>query len=52
MTKNPFETLIEEMNPDSAFVDNEKAAKLKRVVEMYQWTESCSTDEDDKETCK
>ena len=37
---------------DSKFGISVKAAKLKRVVEMYQWNESCETDEDDKETCK
>lgn len=36
---------------DSKFGISEKAVKLKRIVEMYQWTESCETDDDDKETC-
>ena len=36
---------------DSKFGINVKAVKLQRIVEMYQWNESCSTDEDDKETC-
>lgn len=36
---------------DTKFGINVKAAKLKRVVEMYQWKESCETDEDDKTTC-
>ncbi len=36
---------------DSKFGISEKAVKLKRIVEMYQWTESCETDENDKETC-
>jgi len=36
---------------DSKFGISIKAVKLKRVVEMYQWEESCKTDEDDKETC-
>lgn len=37
---------------DSKFGISVKAAKLQRIVEMYQWNESCETDEDDKETCK
>lgn len=32
MTKNPFETLIDELNPDAEFIDNEKAAKMKRKL--------------------
>lgn len=28
-----------------------KAAKLQRIVEMYQWDQKCETDEDDKEKC-
>ena len=36
---------------DSKFGISEKAVKLKRTVEMYQWDESCETDENDKETC-
>ncbi len=36
---------------DSKFGISVNAVKLKRVVEMYQWNESCKTDENDKETC-
>ncbi|MBO5529865.1 MAG: TMEM43 family protein [Bacilli bacterium] len=36
---------------DPKFGISEKAVKLKRIVEMYQWTESCETDDNDKETC-
>lgn len=32
MSKNPFETLIDELNPDGELVDNEKAAKMKRKL--------------------
>ena len=36
---------------DSKFGISVSAVKLQRVVEMYQWNESCSTDDDDKEVC-
>ena len=36
---------------DSKFGISEKAVKLKRIVEMYQWNESCETDDNDKQTC-
>ena len=36
---------------DSKFGISVKAVKLQRNVEMYQWDESCETDENDKETC-
>ena len=32
MTKNPFDVLIDELNPDGNFIDNEKAAKMKRKL--------------------
>ena len=36
---------------DSTFGIKVKAAKLERIVEVYQWVENCETDENDKETC-
>ena len=36
---------------DQKFGITVKAAKLRRNVEMYQWIEECTTDENDKETC-
>lgn len=36
---------------DSKFGISAKAVKLQRVVEMYQWDESCETDDDNNETC-
>lgn len=36
---------------DSKFGINQKAAKLLRTVEMYQWDEKCEKDDNDKETC-
>ena len=36
---------------DEKFNITAVAAKLHRVVEMYQWSESCETDENDKKTC-
>ena len=36
---------------DTKFGITAKAAKLKRVVEVYQWKESCTTDDNDNETC-
>ena len=36
---------------DGAFGVNVKAVKLKRNVEMYQWDEKCTTNDDDKTTC-
>ena len=32
MTKNPFDTLLEELDPESAYIDNEKAAKTRRKL--------------------
>ncbi len=32
MTKNPFDTLVDELNPDLHMVDNEKATKIKRKL--------------------
>lgn len=32
MTKNPYDTLIEALNPDGYLIDNEKAAKMKRQL--------------------
>lgn len=32
MTKNPFDVLVDELNPDGNFIDNEKAAKMKRKL--------------------
>lgn len=32
MTKNPFDTLIDELNPDGNFIDNERASKMKRKL--------------------
>lgn len=36
---------------DSKFGISTKSVKLKRIVEMYQWDESCKTDDNDKEEC-
>ena len=36
---------------DHKFSITVKGAKLRRNVEMYQWIEECTTDENDKETC-
>lgn len=36
---------------DSIFGINVKAAKLVRTVEIYQWEESCTTDDNDKKNC-
>lgn len=36
---------------DSTFGVKVKAVKLERNVEVYQWNESCETDDNDKETC-
>ena len=36
---------------DSIFGINAKAAKLIRTVEVYEWKEECTTDDNDKETC-
>ena len=36
---------------DSTFDISAKAAKLVRTVEVYQWEESCTTDENDNKTC-
>ena len=36
---------------DSKFNISVKAAKMKRVVEMYQWKESCETDDNDNKNC-
>lgn len=32
MTKNPFDTLIDELNPERCSIDNEKASKIKRKL--------------------
>lgn len=32
MQKNPFESLIDELNPDGNYIDNEKASKLRRKL--------------------
>lgn len=37
---------------DSKFNITMKAAKLQRKVEMYQWEESCTTDDNDKKDCE
>ncbi len=37
---------------DGKFNITIKAAKLERKVEMFQWDESCTTDEDDHKDCK
>lgn len=37
---------------DSRFGITIKGAKLKRNVEMYQWQEECTTDENEKKTCE
>ena len=37
---------------DTKFNVSAKAARMERKVEMYQWVESCETDEDDNKTCK
>ena len=36
---------------DETFGIKAKSIKLKRTVEMYQWEESCETDDKDKEKC-
>ena len=36
---------------DEKFGISASAAKMKRVVEMYQWKEKCETDEDDNKNC-
>lgn len=36
---------------DEDFNIKVQSAKMERVVEMYQWTESCTTDEDNHENC-
>lgn len=36
---------------DETFGIKAKSIKLKRTVEMYQWDESCETDDNDKEKC-
>ena len=36
---------------DDVFAVKAKSVKLVRTVEMYQWEESCSTDDNNKETC-
>ena len=36
---------------DSKFGISVKAAKMQRVVEMYQWQESCETDDNDNKNC-
>ena len=36
---------------DSIFGISAKAAKLVRTVEIYQWEESCTTDDNDKKNC-
>ena len=36
---------------DSKFGINVKAAKMGRVVEMYQWKENCETDDNDNKKC-
>ena len=36
---------------DDTFGINVKAVKMKRTVEMYQWQETCTTDDNDKTTC-
>ena len=43
--------LPEEEVKDPIFNVGIKTAKLERKVEIYQWKESCSTDDKDKETC-
>ena len=36
---------------DEKFGITAKAAKLERIVEMYQWEEKCETDDNDKKKC-
>ena len=43
-------TIDKKLNDDVFGVEVE-TAKLKRVVEVYQWVESCETDSDNNETC-
>lgn len=43
--------LPEEEVMDSVFGVSAKTSKLLRKVETYQWKESCSTDDNNKETC-
>ena len=45
-------TVSDETNlKDEKFGIAVNAIKMKRTVEMYQWSESCETDENDKKTC-
>ena len=45
-------TVSEDTNlKDSKFGIAVNAIKMKRTVEMYQWKESCETDDNDKKTC-
>ena len=51
MTKNPFDSIVEELNPDYVFVDNERAAKLKRKLAedvKKQLEVGVPTDQDEK----
>ena len=50
-TKGKISLEDTEVLKDSKFNITAKAAKLTRKVEMYQWEEKCSTDDDDKKTC-
>ena len=43
--------LLNDMVYDSEFNVSMKTGKLTRVVEMYQWTESCEDDSNGTETC-
>lgn len=54
MTKNPFDTLIDELNPDGNFIDNEKAAKIKRKLaeEFKKQLEIGVPTDDDERTIK
>ncbi len=50
-TKGKLDITEADILTDSEFGISIQAAKLQRVVEMYQWKESCETDDDDKKHC-
>lgn len=50
-TKGKLDITEATMLTDSKFGITSHAAKMRRVVEMYQWEESCETDDDDNKKC-
>ena len=54
MNKNPFDSLLDELNPDGNLVDNEKAAKMKRKLaeEFKKQLEIGIPTEEDEKTIK